>query len=112
MANPLRRRILDVLAEGSTTTGAIVNALEDDRHVVMQHLKVLRDCDLVRVEPRGRERLNHLNPVPLHDAIGRWVSRYEQDWSAALVGLRDTVEGRAERSARSRSSATTRRRGA
>ena len=46
----------------------------------------------MRVEPRGRERLNHLNPVPLQDAVGRWISRYEQDWAAALVGLRDTVE--------------------
>jgi len=92
LANPLRRRILDVLADGPSTTGDVVTTLDADRHVVMQHLKILRDADLVRVEPRGRERLNHLNPVPLQDAVGRWFSRYEQDWAAALVGLRDTLE--------------------
>jgi len=92
LANPLRRRILDVIAELPATTGAIVTSLEEDRHVVMQHLRVLRDVDLVRVEPRGRERLNHLNPVPLQDAVGRWISRYEQHWAAALIGLRDTIE--------------------
>jgi DNA-binding transcriptional ArsR family regulator len=94
LANPTRRRILDVLADGPSTTGAVVAALESDRHVVIQHLRVLRDADLVRVEPRGRERLNHLNPVPLQDAVGRWFSRYEQNWAATLVGLRDTLETR------------------
>jgi DNA-binding transcriptional ArsR family regulator len=95
LASPLRRRILDVLSLGPAGTGAIVAALGADRHVVMQHLRVLRKVDLIRVEPRGRERLNHLNPVPLQDAVGRWISRYEQDWAAALVGLRDTVEAAA-----------------
>ena len=92
LGNPLRRRILDVLADGPAATGVVTAALETDRHVVIAHLKVLREVDLVRVEPRGRERFNHLNPVPLQDAVGRWISRYEQDWAAALVGLRDTVE--------------------
>ena len=82
-----------MLSTGPSTTGQVVAALDGDRHVVMQHLKILRDADLVHVEPRGRERLNHINPVPLQDAVGRWVSRYEQDWAAALVGLRDTLEG-------------------
>lgn len=92
LANPLRREILDVLSQGPAGTGAIVTAVDADRHVVMAHLRVLREVDLVRVQPRGRERLNHLNPVPLQDAVGRWISRYEQDWAAALVGLRDVLE--------------------
>jgi DNA-binding transcriptional ArsR family regulator len=96
LANPLRRRILDVISERPATTGAIVTSLQEDRHVVMQHLRVLRHVDLVRVEPRGRERLNHLNPVPLQDAVGRWISRYEQHWAAALIGLRDTLEAQAQ----------------
>jgi len=99
LANPLRRRILDVLSAGPTTTGGIVSALDGDRHVVMQHLRVLREVGLVHVEPRGRERLNYLNPVPLQDAVGRWISRYEQNWAAALVGLRDTLEGPANQAA-------------
>jgi hypothetical protein len=60
--------------------------------VVIHHLKVLRDADLFMVVPRGRQLLNHLNPVPLQEAVGRWFSRYEQNWAAALVGLRDTLE--------------------
>lgn len=92
LAHPLRRRILDALADGAATTGEVVAAVTADRFVVMQHLKVLRESGLVHTDRRGRERINRLDPVPLHDAVGRWMSRYEQDWAAALVGLRDTVE--------------------
>ncbi len=92
LAHPLRRRILDALADGAVTTGQVVAAVDADRFVVMQHLKVLRECGLVHTERRGRERVNRLDSVPLHEAVGRWMSRYEQDWAAALVGLRDTVE--------------------
>jgi DNA-binding transcriptional ArsR family regulator len=92
LANPLRRTILDVLRTGPRTTGELVEALESDRHVVMQHLAVLRKADLVVVEPRGRSRLNHLNPVPIQRIHRRWVAEFEQPWAAALVGLKDTVE--------------------
>ena len=50
LANPLRRAILDVLRTGPRTTSELVEALETSRHVVMQHLGVLREADLVLVE--------------------------------------------------------------
>ncbi|MCS7476598.1 ArsR/SmtB family transcription factor [Umezawaea endophytica] len=92
LANPLRRAILDVLRAGPRTTGELVEALESDRHVVMQHLGVLREADLVLVEPKGRSRVNHLNPVPIQRIHRRWVAEFEQPWAAALVGLKDTLE--------------------
>jgi DNA-binding transcriptional ArsR family regulator len=93
LAHPLRRAVLDVLREGPRTTGEVVDALgQAGRHVVVQHLAVLREADLVRVEPRGRRRVNHLNPVPIQRIHERWVSRYEANWLAALVGLKATVE--------------------
>ena len=58
----------------------------------MQHLGVLREADLVIVEPRGRRRVNHLNPVPIQRIHHRWVSEFDQPWAAALVGLKDSVE--------------------
>jgi DNA-binding transcriptional ArsR family regulator len=96
LAHPLRRAILDVLRERPHTTGGIVDALSEDRHVVMQHLRVLRDADLVITEVAGRRRINHLNPVPIGRIHDRWVSRYEANWVAALVGLRDAVERKEE----------------
>jgi DNA-binding transcriptional ArsR family regulator len=92
LAHPHRRRILDVLRTAPRTTGEVVDALGEDRHVVMQHLRVLREADLVIAEVAGRRRINHLNPVPIGRIHDRWVSRYEENWVAALVGLRAAVE--------------------
>ena len=92
LAHPLRRASLDALRPGPRTTGELVDGLGADRHVLMQHLGVLRDAHLVIVEPRGRRRLNHLNPVPIQQIHRRWVSEFDQPWAAALVGLKDSVE--------------------
>ena len=92
LAHPLRRAILDVLRTGPQTTGELVASLDTDRHVLMQHLGVLREADLVLVEPRGRRRVNHLNPVPIQQIHRRWVAEFEQPRAAALVGLKDSVE--------------------
>lgn len=100
LAHPLRRAILDVLRLASRTTGGLVDELGTSRHVVMQHLGVLREADLVLVEPRGRERVNHLNPVPIQQIHQRWVAHYEENWAAALVTLKHDVERDVERGAR------------
>lgn len=95
LANPVRRQILDELRGGPLTTGDLAARFDDSRHVVMQHLQVLRDADLVHVERRGRERWNHLNPVPIQRIHERWVSKYESPWAQALLGIKDAVEGAA-----------------
>ncbi|MEU6155467.1 ArsR family transcriptional regulator [Actinosynnema sp. NPDC047251] len=69
---------MDVLRTGPRTTGEVVKALTVDRHVVVQHLRVLRDAELVLVEPRGRQRVNHLNRVPIQQIHRRWVAEFEQ----------------------------------
>ncbi len=94
LAHPLRRAILDVLRRGPAATGEVTEALSQDRHVLLQHLAVLRAAGLVITEPRGRRRINHLNPVPIQRIHQRWVSQYEEQWLAALVGLKATVEHR------------------
>lgn len=94
LVNPVRRSILDRLRDGPRTTGEIVDALGSGRHLVVQHLAVLRETGLVVVEPRGRQRLNHLNAVPIQRIYERWVSQYTQPWVAALVGLERAVVDR------------------
>lgn len=84
--------MLDALRNGPKSTGELVDALGEGRHVVIQHLAVLRDADLVLVEPQGRRRVNHLNSVPIQRIHERWVSQYAAHWAAALVGLADIVE--------------------
>lgn len=92
LANPLRRRMLDELRIRPLRTKEVAQRFEESRHVVMQHLAVLRAADLVRSVPDGRSRVNYLNPVPIQQINRRWVSRYDGLWSEALLGLKDRLE--------------------
>lgn len=74
LADPTRRAILDALRTGPRTTSALAQGFPTTRFAVMKHLGVLVDAGLVTVARRGRERLNHLNPVPLQQTYERWVT--------------------------------------
>lgn len=58
----------------------------------MKHLKVLEMSGLVLVERRGRERINHLNPVPLQNIYRRWIEPFEQIPADRLLRLKALVE--------------------
>ena len=89
-----RRSILDLLKDDPHTTGALCGSFPDlDRCTVMQHLKVLEEAELVIVRRKGRERWNHLNPLPIKHIHDRWVGPY----AARAVGLLDRLKTDLER---------------
>ena len=91
----VRRQILDDLRDQPLTTGTLCAHFPDlDRCTVMQHLKVLEDADLVTVVRRGRERWNHLNPLPIHDIHERWIGPH----AARAVGMLARLKVDLERS--------------
>jgi len=93
LASRVRRRILDDLRDQPLTTGALCAHFSDlDRCTVMQHLKVLEDAELVIAERRGRERWNHLNPLPIHDIHERWIGPHAAGATARLANLKRTLE--------------------
>jgi DNA-binding transcriptional ArsR family regulator len=92
LADPSRRRILDLLRDGPRTTNAIAAAFPVTRFAIMKHLRILEASGLVLVERRGRERWNHLNAVPLRRIYERWISGYADLWAASLVSLKRHLE--------------------
>ena len=93
LANPVRRHLLDLLKERPLTTGALCEAAAGlDRCTVMQHLKVLEAADLLIVERRGRERWNHLNPVPIHRIHDRWIGPLAAQAVSVLDNLKRDLE--------------------
>jgi len=62
------------------------------RFGVMKHLKVLEEAGVVTTRKQGREKLHHLNPVPIRLVHDRWVSKYAEPWAAALSGLKEELE--------------------
>jgi DNA-binding transcriptional ArsR family regulator len=97
LAHSTRRQILDLLFESPATTGVLVTALAMDRHVVMAHLTVLREADLVLTEKHGRQRVNYLNAAPIAQIQHRWVSPTSGPWAAALIAVRDEAEAASAR---------------
>jgi DNA-binding transcriptional ArsR family regulator len=93
LAAPIRRQLLDRLKDNPQTTGELCAAFEPlDRCTVMQHLKVLEDADLVIAVRRGRERWNHLNPLPIRDIANRWIGPYAAFAVDKLAALKAELE--------------------
>lgn len=93
LADPTRRDLLDLLAEGRRTTGELVAAFPRlSRTGVMKHLGLLEEAGLVVVRREGRRRWNHLNPMPIQRIYDRWVAKHVQRTAATLSRLKDHVE--------------------
>ena len=94
LSDPTRRRLLDALREGPQTTGALCARFPAlARVTVIKHLGVLEAADLVIVRPKGRERWNHLNAVPIQRIAERWITPFEAHWASKLLRLQIHVEG-------------------
>ena len=77
LADTSRRQILDLLRVQAMTTSELCAHFEFTRFAVMKHLKYLERAKLIIVERRGRERVNHLNPLPIQSIHRRWIKPFE-----------------------------------
>ncbi|MDO8364539.1 MAG: helix-turn-helix transcriptional regulator [Actinomycetota bacterium] len=94
LADPTRRALLDALFEQD---GQSVQSLCDlfptmTRFGVMKHLALLEAANLVITHRQGRQKLHYLNPVPIQQLAERWISKYAQPFTRALVGLQTGLE--------------------
>ena len=97
LADPTRRKMLDLMAEKQRTTGELAAAFAKlSRFAVMKHLGVLQRAGLVIVTRDGRTRWNRLNSVPLREVVRRWMSRYEEQSADMLLNIRDAAENATE----------------
>lgn len=93
LAAGTRRAILDALKDAPQTTGALCARFPAlDRCTVMQHLKVLEEADLVIARKVGRERWNHLNPLPIKHIHDRWIGAYATQAVSLLDRLKAELE--------------------
>ena len=91
MANPVRRRLLELLRGRSMTAGSLAAEFDLSRPAVSEHLQVLRRARLVREETRGRERHYHLTAEPLA-AVSEWLHPFERYWRDRMRTLADVLE--------------------
>ena len=94
LADPTRRRLLDLLhKESGQTLSALCEHMDMTRQAVTQHLQQLEEANLVAIVWQGREKLHYLNPVPLHEIYARWIEKFERGRLGALHDLKKKLEG-------------------
>ena len=93
LADPTRRHLLDRLFErdGRTLT-ELESELEMSRFGVMKHLRVLEEAGLVVTRRAGREKHHFLNPVPVRQIHDRWIDKYTERVTSALLDLKNDLE--------------------
>ncbi|WP_158879481.1 ArsR/SmtB family transcription factor [Amycolatopsis anabasis] len=80
VAEPSRRVLLDLLAEGDRAAGELVASLPGlTQPAVSRHLRILREAGLVEVRPDGQRRIYALRAAGLI-AIDNWIARYRRHW--------------------------------
>jgi DNA-binding transcriptional ArsR family regulator len=95
LADPSRRKLLDVLHAGDgQTLSDLCEHLDMARQSVTQHLGVLEAANLIVSTRRGREKLHFLNRVPLQEIFERWIRKFDEPRLEALHALKQRLEGK------------------
>ncbi len=91
LADPTRRAILTILAEGERSIGDVADAFDMTRPAVKKHLGILESGGLITVEARGRERFNALNPDGFRPVLS-WLEFFDRFWDDRLTDLSDALD--------------------
>ncbi|PWU54636.1 transcriptional regulator [Micromonospora sp. S4605] len=101
LGDPVRRRILELLAGGEMPAGGLSDVIRAEfgisQPAVSQHLKVLRDNGFTTVRPEGTRRLYAVDPAPLRE-VDDWLGHFRRFWTPPLQALAtELARGKRER---------------
>jgi DNA-binding transcriptional ArsR family regulator len=101
IADPTRRRIVELLAQRDRTAGELVAEFDMSAPAISQHLKVLREAGLVTVRAEGQTRVQVLNPDGLRE-VEDWLEKTRRFWSRRLDALERELRAEDERAAKAK----------
>ena len=94
LGNPVRRRILELLAKGELTSGAIVDVVQKEfgitQPAVSQHLRVLRESGFASARVDGPRRVYFVDALPL-EQVDEWLEQFRKHWERRLDALATEV---------------------
>lgn len=91
IADPTRRKILDILTCGNLALKDISSNFPITRTAVSKHLRILEQAALVKSKKTGRETIYQISPKPLID-VQEWLKTYSEFWDRKLNDLKNFVE--------------------
>jgi len=83
IADPVRRDIIELLAEAPLTINIIADKFHISRPAISKHLKILQECDIIAIHQSGRARLCMIKPQNLLPAF-MWMEQYKILWEDRL----------------------------
>ncbi|CAH0273140.1 ArsR/SmtB family transcription factor [Peribacillus sp. NPDC101481] len=95
IADPTRRKVLQLLAEGDLPISEITSHFSMSRTAIAKHLHILSEAELVSGRKVGREKRFRLQPEPLAE-LKQWLSFYDQFWDNKLSILKHVIENSGE----------------
>ena len=94
LGDPIRRRILELLADGERSAGEVSSIVQDEFGIsqpgVSQHLKVLRESGFTSVRSVGARRLYAVDPLPLKE-VDEWLEPFRRSWEESFEKLDDLL---------------------
>jgi DNA-binding transcriptional ArsR family regulator len=107
LGDPVRRRILELLARGELSAGSITDVIQKEFGItqagVSQHLRALRESGFVQVRVEGPRRIYSVDSKPLQE-IDAWIAQFRGFWKERLYALTDEIaRGKAKRRENDRS---------
>jgi DNA-binding transcriptional ArsR family regulator len=96
LAEPTRRRILDLLRASESSVGELVTALDVSQPAVSKHLRVLREAGLVSCRTAAQQRIYRVEAGELI-ALDEWITPYRRLWTAHLTALERHLDSQEDR---------------
>jgi len=101
IADPTRRRIVELLAEREHTSGELVEEFDLTAPAISQHLNILREAGLVVTRAKGQSRIRSLNPGGF-DNLEAWLEKTRSVWSRRLDALERELRAEDKRNAKAK----------
>ena len=86
IADPTRRQIINMIADGPLNVNAIADSFDVSRQAISLHIKILIECELLKIKKQGRERLCEAQLGPLND-VALWLENYRKHFENKLDNL-------------------------